>query len=189
MNVRTSRATLLVLLTAAACSGAPSSKPAAQPVSPAPAAEPVPQSEALARADALLEDLKRREAAQAEYDRAHPAPVAAPLRMPLPAARSATRAPAPDPVTVSTPAAPAVAAPARDATWWKQQMRSLQSTLDAEAAKLAEAEKANFKYGYNDAQAEYKRRVAAVANARLAIERLHDDARRAGVPPGWLRLP
>ena len=71
--------------------------------------------------------------------------------------------------------------------WWKQEMRRLQASLDRELAKLAEAEKGNWKYSYNDLQAMYKARVAAVADARLAIERLHDDARRAGVPPGWLR--
>jgi hypothetical protein len=68
-------------------------------------------------------------------------------------------------------------------------MQSLQVTLAEEVATLAEAEKLNFKYGYNDAQAEYKKRLAAVASARLAIDRLHDDARRARVPPAWLRWP
>ena len=68
-------------------------------------------------------------------------------------------------------------------------MRSLQQALDAALVKLAEAEKENYKYGYDDLQAEYKRRVAAVAEARRAIERLHDDARRARVPPAWLRWP
>ena len=58
-------------------------------------------------------------------------------------------------------------------------MQSLQLALAGELAKLAEAEKENYRYGYDDLQAEYKKRVAAVANARLAIERLHDDARRA----------
>ena len=66
-------------------------------------------------------------------------------------------------------------------------MQSLQLALNGELAKLAEAEKENYRYGYDDLQAEYKKRIAAVANARLAIERLHDDARRARVPPAWLR--
>ena len=64
-------------------------------------------------------------------------------------------------------------------------MQSLQLTLDQELKKLADLE--GFKYGYNDGQAAYKKQVAAVAAARLAIDRLHDEARRAGVPPGWLR--
>lgn len=68
-------------------------------------------------------------------------------------------------------------------------MRTRQLALDGALAKLAEAEKENYKYGYNDLQAEYKKRVAAVADARQAVERLHDDARRARVPPAWLRLP
>jgi hypothetical protein len=59
--------------------------------------------------------------------------------------------------------------------------------LDAALVQLAEAEKNNLKYGYNDAQALYRKQVDAVAAARLAIDKLHDDARRAGVPPGWLR--
>lgn len=71
--------------------------------------------------------------------------------------------------------------------WWKRQMESLQMALDQESAKLAVMEKANFKYGYNDAQAMYRKQAAAVADARQAIERLRDEARRAGVPPGWLR--
>ena len=66
-------------------------------------------------------------------------------------------------------------------------MQSLQAALDKELARLAEAEKLNFKYGYNDAQAEYKRRAAAVATARQALDRLRDEARRSGIPPGWLR--
>ena len=66
-------------------------------------------------------------------------------------------------------------------------MEALQIALDQERVKLAAMEKMNMKYGYNDAQAMYKQQAAAVANARQAIERLRDEARRAGVPPGWLR--
>jgi len=66
-------------------------------------------------------------------------------------------------------------------------MESLQMALDQELVKMAAMEKMNMKYGYNDAQAMYKAQAAAVASARQAIERLRDEARRAGVPPGWLR--
>ena len=38
-----------------------------------PVAEP-PKSEAISRADTLLEDFRRREAAQAKYDRENPPP-------------------------------------------------------------------------------------------------------------------
>jgi hypothetical protein len=187
-----------MLVTAAACS-----EPPAQPQTqtapaavPAALAEQAPKSEAVTRADALLDDLKRREAAQARFDRENPAPATIPIPASLPASRAtpstaaaavalpaATDAPAAQPA----PDSPAAAAPARDQAWWKQQMQSLQQALAAASAKLAEAEKENYKYGYNDLQAEYKKRVAAVAEARLAVERLHDDARRARVPPSWLR--
>lgn len=200
MNPWTARPILLVFVTAAACS-----EPPAQPQTQttpaaalAPVAEQAPKSEAIARADALLEDLRRREAAQAKFDRENPAPATIPLPASLPASRptppaaaaavaspSATDAPAAE----SAPDSAAPAAPARDASWWKEQMRSLQLALDGALARLAEAEKENYKYGYNDLQAEYKRRLASVADARLAIERLHDDARRARVPAGWLRWP
>lgn len=191
---------LLVLVAAAACSELPV-QPQRQTTSaaaPAPVAEQAPKSEAVARADALLEDLKRREDAQAKFDRENPAPATIPSLASLPAPRptpsaatvavaspAATDAPAAQPA----PASPAAAAPARGETWWKQQMRSLQLALDKALVTLAAAEKENYKYGYNDLQAEYKRRLAAVEDARLAIERLHDDARRARVPPGWLRWP
>ena len=180
MSSRTARPILLMLVAAAACS-----EPPAQPqtqttpaAAGAPVAEQAPKSDAIVRADALLEDLKRREAAQAKFERekAATAALASPAVTDTPAAHPA-------------PASPEAAAPARDAAWWKQQMQSLQLVLAGELAKLAVAEKENYQYGYNDLQAEYKRRVAAVAEARRAIERLHDDARRARVPPGWLRWP
>jgi hypothetical protein len=197
MDLWAARPILLMLVTAAACSGPPAQHPSQTTPAAAPApAEQAPKSEAIARADALLEDLGRREAAQAKFDREKPAPAAIPIPASLPG--SSPRSPVAT-VAVASPAAmedqpahpvPAsteAAAPARDAGWWKQQMQSLQLTLAAGMAKLAEAEKENYKYGYDDLQAEYKKRVAAVANARLAIERLHDDARRARVPPAWLR--
>lgn len=200
MNPWAARPILLALVTVVACS-----EPPAQPqthTTPAAAlalvAEPPPKSEAIARADALLEDLRRRQAAQAKFDREKPAPAAIPIPAALPASRptpSAATEAVPSPAATETPAAEPVrdnapgAAPARDASWWKEQMRSLQLALDAASARLAEAEKENYKYGYEDLQAEYKKRVAAVAEARGAIERLHNDARRAHVPPGWLRWP
>ncbi|MBY0494199.1 MAG: hypothetical protein K2Y23_08275 [Cyanobacteria bacterium] len=102
-------------------------------------------------------------------------PASAPVAAPPPAVAPAAPA--------SSPSPPA----AQGEAWWKEQRRSLQQVLDAALAQLAEAEKNNVKYGYNDAQAIYKKQVAAVAAAREAIDKLHDDARRAGVPPSWLR--
>jgi hypothetical protein len=192
MNTWTARPILLILVTAAACSEPPvrpeTQTPAAAPV---PIAEQAPTTNAIARADALLNDLKQKEIAQAKLDRERPAPA-----NPIPASRlipPASTVAATSPSVTDAPAArtvtanEAAAAPAHDEAWWKQQRQSLQQTLDAALAQLAEAEKRNFKYAYNDLQAEYKKRVAAVAEARLAIDRLHDDARRAGVPPSWLR--
>ena len=185
MNSWTPRASLFVFLTAVACNSAPPAQPPSQPVpAPAPAAEPAPQSEAIARADALLEDFKRRQEAQDKYDREHPLPAA----IPLPGSSSAPQSTSTtSPVT--TPGSPtsATAAPGRDEKWWKDQMQELELKLNEELIRLAAAEKANLKYGYNDAQAEYKKIVAAVATARSNIEKLKDEARRAGVPPGWLR--
>ncbi len=192
MHYWTVLATLLVFVTGAGCSESPSQPPArvgTDAVSP-PASQP-PKSEAVALADALVEDLRRREAAQAKFDqRPMPAPTPAILpSVPPPPSRSITT---PAIVAGASPApqAPppvAAAAPGRDEKWWKEQMKSLQAVLDAAQVQLLDAEKNNFKYGYNDAQAEYKRRFDAVTNARLAIDRLHDEARRAGVPPAWLR--
>jgi hypothetical protein len=190
------RPILLALLTSAACSGPP--QPQAQTsaaTNPPPRAEAPSKNEAASRADALVEDLERRKAAQAKFDRENPAPVASPIIIPAPQSpRAPTAAPvvAARPPNTNAPApiqapAAAAAAPARDEAWWKQERRRLQEILDAAQVQLAEAEKLNFKYGYNDAQAEYKKRAAAVAAARNAIDQLHEDARRAGVPPAWLR--
>jgi hypothetical protein len=198
MDLWTARPILLVLVTAAACGERPAQSltETAPAAAPAPVAEQAPKSEMLARADALLEDLRRREAAQAKFDREKPAPATVPIPPSLPAsnpappaARVAVASPAPmdAPAAQPAPESAAATAPARDEMWWKQQMRSLRQVLDEELVKLAAADKLNLKYGYNDSQAEYKKRVAAVAEARLAIERLHDDARRAGVLPAWLR--
>jgi len=188
----------LVVLATAACNSAPPAQPQSQPA-PAAIAEPAPKSEAIARADALLEDFKRREAAQAKYDRENPPPKFVPIpRTLVDAARAsamtgsdksasnASAEPA-SPQAPAAPAAPTAAAPARNEMWWRRQMESLQMALDQELVKMAAMEKMNMKYGYNDAQAMYKAQAAAVASARQAIERLRDEARRAGVPPGWLR--
>ena len=190
----------LALVTTTACSAPPAQpqSPAPSPPRSAPTAELAPTSEAIARADALLEDFRRREAAQAKFDRENPPPKFIPIpRSLIAAARTTSASSASDAAPSNTsatsrlapaaPVGPAAAAPARDEMWWKAQMQTLQAALDAELVKLAEAEKLNLKYGYNDAQAQYKKQAAAVASARQAIERLRDEARRTSVPPGWLR--
>ena len=181
---------MLLLTTMVACSAPP-----AEPRRPATAAAAqASKTEAVQHADALLEDLKRREDAQANFNREHPPSAPVPIRS-LPASDSPPPAASVTvpPQATATPAAPQAPTnpqavdPARDETWWRQQRQSLQRVLDDELAKLAEAEKLNLKNGYDGAQALYKQRVEAVAAARLAIDKLHDDARRAGVPPAWLR--
>ena len=196
MHSWTSRARLLIFLATAACHNTPPGQPQSQPLpAPAAVAESAPKSEAIARADALLEDFRRREAAQAKYDRENPPPKFIPIpRTLVDAARTSSAATVSD-APASNAAAPAVAPgavpvpapPARDEMWWRRQMEALQMALDQELVKMAAMEKMNMKYGYNDAQAMYKAQAAAVANARQAIERLRDEARRSGVPPGWLR--
>jgi len=181
---------LLAMLAALACGKSPA-QPQTQTNPAASVVQQAPKSESITRADALLEDFKNREAAQAKFDRDNPARAAVPSLPSSPASR-----PAPSPVSVASPAAtnaPASAAntagpdPGHDEKWWKDQLRPLQQALDDALKGLAEAEKNNLKYGYNDAQAIYKKQVAAVAAARQAIDQLHDEARRAGVPPAWLR--
>ena len=190
---------LMMLVTTAACSEPPAQPQTQTPpaAAPAPVAEPAPKSEAVARADALLEDLKRREAAQAKFDRENPAPATIPMPASLPArptpsaATAAVVSPAASaaPAAQPAPASPAAAAPERGEAWWKNQMRSRQLALDGALARLAEADKENYKYRIQRFAGGVQERVAAVADARLAVERLRDEARRARVPPAWLRLP
>ena len=166
MNTPLLRASLWLFVTASACSPPPQAPPPSPAIPTAePAAVPAPPSEAIARADALLDDLKRRQEAQDKYDREHPLPVATPIAV----------------SSGSPSAAPVVP----DEAWWRDRMRELQLALNDEEIKLAAAE--NLKNGNQDAQAAFEKQTEAVANARLAIERLRDQARRAGVPPGWLR--
>jgi len=188
MSPWAARSILLMLVTAAACTEPPVQPPTqtAPAATPAPVAADALENEAVGRADALVEDLKRREAAQAKFDRENPLPAASPVPASLPFSSPTPTAVVASPVA-EAPAGPAAVAPSHDEAWWKQQRQSLQQVLDAALAQLAEAEKNNLKYGYNDAQALYKKQVAAVAAARQAIDQLHDDARRAGVPPSWLR--
>lgn len=182
-------AMLLALAASAAC-GAPANQPRVPaPVDPS-AARQQGKDAAISQADALLEDLKRREAAQQEFDLRNPVSAATPELPPSAPLRST-----PEPATASAPAASADApiAPPTQATevhdwaWWQKQSQSLQQALEAAQAQLAEANRQNLKNGYGDAQLIYKQRVEAVSYAHAAIDKLHEDARRAGVPAGWLR--
>jgi hypothetical protein len=177
----------LALAAAAACS-APESQPRVDSATATQAAQPPADDRAISHADALIEDLKRREAAQQDFDRHNPPPRPDPIvtRTPIVAAT-------PPPAIAPTTQAPTEAPPpetrsdTRDEAWWRGRSQSLQEALASAQTQLAEAEKQNLKYGYDGAQAIYNQRVDAVTAARLALDQLHDEARRAGVPPAWLR--
>lgn len=153
------------------------------------------ETEASRRAQALIDDLHRRQVAQAKFDRENPPPPPPRLEdfqraaaMPAPTAL----APLPPAAITSTAASSDVpAGGGRDEAWWKNEMRTREVALDDElarhrAAQLA-AESQVLQRTYDEALREVAARAAAVANAHAAVERLRDDARRANVPPGWLR--
>ena len=88
-----------------------------------------------------------------------------------------------------------------DEASWRSRARELRKTLADDQTKLAAA-KAHFDSlpdqakgplgtpvveAWMKAREEISRLTAAVANDQRAISELEDEARRAGVPPGWLR--
>ena len=100
----------------------------------------------------------------------------------------------------------------KDEAYWKDRMRGLRSTLDADQTYLDSAtarehelnvqvnkspdnsdyvrdrlQRAELERQWQDAINEVKRLTAAVTNDKREIARAEDEARRAGVPPGWLR--
>lgn len=192
------------------CSSAP---PPAAPPDPAPAAvpppaEPAAKSDAVARADALLEDMKRREAAFAKLERDNPPP-------PAPRLEDFIRpsvAPTPQPErpiiadSAQPPTSPGPEAASDERTtqrYWQDRMRQLQSRLDSDALALTAAranERDLDRYLSPDgsmtrtvadnmfkSRAEVARLTAAVASSRSDVTALQEEARRAGIPPGWLR--
>jgi hypothetical protein len=127
---------------------------------------------------------------------------------PAPDAQSATPAPAATarPAdTPSTPPAGALSQGAKDETYWRDRMRPLRERLDSARA-LADATKRQadalmrsadrcFQIGivcadYTESVRlldQHKALVADVASAERDVFALQEEARRAGVPPGWLR--
>jgi len=166
---------------------------AAPAVTPTAAPEPEPEptvtapAPTVARADALLADMARREAAYKEFERTAPPPPPPPT---LDAQATVPAIPAP---VVSTTAPVPVGAiePVKDEAWWKDRMRVLKARLDADRFELAAAERsidsASLRLTQDQAIAERNRLRAAVAADLSAIESLELEARRAGIPPGWLR--
>jgi hypothetical protein len=196
-----------------ACATEPVPEPAAPSENSVPVAVPLEKSDAASRADALLADLATREAeykkAETEIaarERLRPLPVVAEA-IPTPVASSAsTTAPA----TQTSASAPTATAPVRygghDEEWWKNEMRMLQVRLQDDVRKFDAAmaawrhaiEQMNTKSvaifataqeSANRSEREAQQLKAVVQADRDAIERLREDARRADVPPGWLRWP
>lgn len=206
------------LLTVAAACAAPTTPPATEPTAPpgvqSPAPDP-PKSEAVARADALIAEMRQREAAQQKLDRENPPPAAPRLEdlvrnlpPPTPATSTMTAASAPMATASAAPAA-ASAPPAggKDEAWWKNEMRTAEVQLENDIRRLQEATDqrdaaqrqmsaavkagavvfAQAQEAFNRASADVNRLTADVRNDRAAVERVREDARRAGAPPGWLR--
>lgn len=105
-----------------------------------------------------------------------------------------------------TPDAPAAAAPDKhDQAWWKERMTTAQTNLDrtkmfADALQSRinalntdfvnrddPAQRAVIEQDRTKALAELERVKKEIEQANKAIADIEDEARRAGVPPGWLR--
>jgi hypothetical protein len=88
---------------------------------------------------------------------------------------------------------PAAAADSRGEQWWKDEARKLQTAVEDAATEAAQAgaamQNSTLALTADEAEREYRARVAKLQNARAALERFRDDARRANVPPGWARWP
>lgn len=190
---------IVVLVTVSfigSCTNTPApSAPAATTPVPEKAAEPV--SDSVSRADALLAEMRQREAEFAKLERDLPKVPPPPLpdqrvfgqptASPAAPSSSAPAATAPTPANV-----PGVAS-GRDETWWKDQARAIGLRLD-EAERLAAAaavavNSATLRITQDEARAQYLTRLAAVNTIKAELTNLQEDARRAGVPPGWLRWP
>lgn len=94
--------------------------------------------------------------------------------------------------------------PLKDAIYWRDRRQALQTQLDADLTLVAtlstqlKTQRADLSQAVGDHRfvvdlavqqtaTERNRAIAAVANDRREIRVLEDEARRAGVPPGWLR--
>lgn len=198
---------VVALATAGAgCDRSPQAPPATTPVAATQPEIETPTPGASARADALLEDMRKRERDFAQVMRnAPPEPSPDELLRRLQQA-APTQSAVYTPAVAAQPATPAVTAPAaappvpstnfsrvpeRDETWWRDRMRTLLTTLDQDRLQLDAAERSMsdsvLQLTYDQAVAERNRLRARVAADIAAIESLELEARRAGIPPGWLR--
>ncbi len=74
----------------------------------------------------------------------------------------------------------------KDEEYWKQRMSDLQLALDRDRTLLAAASQVDVERQVGTS--EYTLRLTAlVVSDQLAISTLEEQARRANVPPGWLR--
>jgi hypothetical protein len=192
---------------------APTSALTTSPASPPSSAT---ADDANARVAALIEDMQRREAAAAERDRADQVERERRSKE-IPVVYETASRPAARPVTSTTGSAPSTTVDStphaeagdKDEAWWKRQMREVQVRLANNVERLESAREqarmaseqmrilakgsppafAAAQEAAYAASADVRRYEAEVLNDRAAVERLREDARRANVPPGWLRWP
>ncbi len=118
-----------------------------------------------------------------------------------PTETSDSKTPSGSAATPASPATPAATSTPQDERSWRARARDLRRTLADDQTKLAAAKvhydslpdtakgavDAPIVDAWMKAREEISRLTAAVANDQRAISELEDEARRAGVPPGWLR--
>jgi hypothetical protein len=131
------------------------------------------------------------------------APATAPAAPPAAEAKPAAAADAPK--DAATAAKPEPAEPPKDQAYWSGRMKELQTQLDRDQTYLEAlqsrinalstdfvnrddpAQRAKISADRQRAIAEQERLKQQIANGTKAIADLQEEARRAGVPPGWLR--
>ena len=218
---------LLVVVIAAGCAAPPSAPPAqpatreAEPAAASAAAPATSTTDTTALADALIADMRAKEAAFAKLEKELPAvrpadlspgmsaPTSSPTTPSAPAAPSTRYTP---PSVAAPPSAPVFSEPifgGHNEAWWKNEMHTIEARLESNLQRLKavekqvaiadeDAEKARRSTSdifrakedaYHQAVAERSRLKAAIDSDRFAVERLREEARRANVPPGWLRWP
>jgi len=151
------------------------------------------------KAEAARNAAPRRPAAKVYTNKDLPA-VAQPSPAPV-----ATSASAPAPVTPAPPSAGQLPPGATDEAYWRNRMRPLRERLDSARALADDTQRraetlmrsADRCFAIGIVCADYteslrltdahKALVADVARAERDVAALEDEARRANVPPGWLR--
>ena len=175
-------------------------------------APPAKKSKAEARADELLEDLRRREAAQARLENggvapqvAPPAPqVAPPAPQVAPPRPPATRTAGAAPSAATTTSAPPSAGKGADADRLRKEFSDAQARLKASSLRLDQARqrmadaqsqmnsanaavKKKGQDAYNRAQQEVASAQSVVSGDQQAVATARRQALAAGVPASYLR--